>query len=79
MRQVVPLFLAVMLLFLLPTARRLQMRLTLGTAMILFVVLAGCSGKPHPHTQKGSYVLTVTGTLHGGATTHSATVNLTVN
>ncbi len=79
MRQVVPLFLAVMLLFLLPTTRRLRMRLTLGTAMILFVVLAGCSGKPHPHTQKGSYVLTVTGTLHGGATTHSATVNLTVN
>ena len=79
MRQVVPLFLAVMLLFLLPTTRRLRMRLTLGTAMILFVVQAGCSGKPHPHTQKGSYVLTVTGTLHGGATTHSATVNLTVN
>jgi hypothetical protein len=78
-RQVVPVILALLLLCLLPGTRRLRMRLALGTAMIFLVVLAGCSGKPHPHTLKGSYVLTITGTLHGGATTHTATVNLTVN
>jgi hypothetical protein len=79
-RQIVPLLVALMLLSLLPRTRRLRMRLAMVTAMIFFAVLAGCSGNsPHPHTEKGSYVLTVTGTLHGGATTHSATVNLTVN
>lgn len=79
-RQIIPLLVALMLLCLLPRTRRLRMRLAMATAMIFLVVLAGCSGgNSHPHTEKGSYVLTVTGTLHGGATTHSATVNLTVN
>jgi hypothetical protein len=70
---------ALMLLSLLPRTRRLRVRLAMATAMIFFVVLAGCGGGTHPHTEKGSYVLTVTGTLHGGTETHSATVNLTVN
>jgi hypothetical protein len=80
-RQIVPLLLALMLLFMLPRTRPLRMRLAMFTAMIFFAVLAGCSGPitPHPHTQPGPYTLTVTGTLHGGATAHSATVNLTVN
>lgn len=78
-RQVVPLILVLMLLCLLPGTRRLRMRLAMATAMIFFIVLAGCSGPIKPHTPTGAYTLTITGTLHGTATTHTATVNLTVN
>jgi hypothetical protein len=78
-RQIVPLLVALMLLCLLPRMRRLRMRLAMATAMTFFVVLAGCSGPVKPHTPTGAYTLTITGTLHGGATTHSATVNLAVN
>lgn len=77
MRQIVPLILALMLLFLLPKTQRLRTRLGMVTAMILFIVLAGCSGPAKPHTNPGVYDLTITGT--SGATVHTATVALTVN
>ncbi len=76
-RQIVPLVLALLLLFLLPKTPRLRARLGMVTAMILFIVLAGCSGPPKPHTIPGTYNLTITGTA--GTTTHTATVALTVN
>ncbi len=80
-RQIVPLFLALILLFLLPTAKRLRLRLAMATAMLAFLVLAGCSGpKPpvKPGTPPGTYSLTITGTA--GATVHTtAAVSLTVN
>lgn len=78
-RQIVPFVLALLLLFLLPTARRLRLRLRLAmaTAMILFFVLAGCSGAPKPHTAKGPYALQLTGT--SGNLSHPLTVNITIN
>ncbi len=76
-RQVVPLVLALMLLFLLPKTQRLRTRLGMVTAMALFIVLAGCSGPHGPRTPKGTTNLTITGT--SGATVHTATVALTVN
>jgi hypothetical protein len=76
-RQVVPLVLALLLLFLLPTARRLRLRLAMGTAMILFLVLAGCSGSQKPHTAKGNYALTIKGV--SGNLNHTVVVNITIN
>ncbi len=76
-RQFVPLFLALLLLFLLPRTRQLRMRLAIATAMIFFIVLAGCSGTQKPHTPTGTFPLTITG--KSGAITKTATVNLTVN
>lgn len=76
-RQVVPLVLALLLLFLLPTARRLRTRFAMGTAMILFLVLAGCSGTPKPHTATGPYALTIKGV--SGNLNHTVVVNITIN
>jgi hypothetical protein len=76
-RQLVPFVLALLLLFLLPTARRLGMRLAMGTAMILFLVLAGCSGAQKPHTATGPYALTIKGV--SGNLNHTVVVNITIN
>ena len=76
-RQVVPLVLALLLLFLLPTARRMRVRMAMGTAMILFLVLAGCSGAQKPHTAKGNYALTIKGV--SGNLNHTVVVNITIN
>ena len=76
-RQIVPLLLALLLLFLLPATKRLRMRSAMATAMIFFIVLAGCSGNQAPHTPTGTFPLTITG--KSGATTKTVMVNLTVN
>jgi len=76
-RQIVPLVLALTLLFLLFTPRRLRTRLGMATAILFLIGLAGCSGASKPHTTKGTYTLTVTGT--SGALIHSKTVTLTLN
>jgi hypothetical protein len=76
-RQVVPLVLVLLLLFLLPTARRLRTRFAMGTAMILFLVLAGCSGTQKPHTATGPYQLMLKGAA--GNTNHTLNVNITIN
>jgi hypothetical protein len=75
-RQIIPLLVALLLLFLLPKAQRLRTRLGMATAMILFFTVAGCSGKPH--TNRNTFTLTITGTSTSPALTHSQTVTLTV-
>jgi hypothetical protein len=82
MRQIVPLLLALILLFLLPTAQRRRLRLGMAAATLALLVLAGCSGSgtpPKPGTPPGTYALTVTGT--SGATMHTVTpaVSVTVD
>jgi len=80
--QIVPLLLAMILLFLLPTAKRLRLRLGMAAATLALLVLAGCSGPgtpKKPGTTPGTYSLTVTGTA--GATMHTVTPapSVTVN
>lgn len=77
-RQVVPLVLAMLLLFLLPRAQRLRMRLGMVTAMVLLLVLAGCGGG-YNGTTKGPATLTITGTSTTPALTHTVQVNISVN
>ena len=48
MRQVVPLILALMLLLLVPRTKRLRLRLGMVTAMLMLILLAGCSGSSKP-------------------------------
>jgi hypothetical protein len=80
--QIVPFVLALILLFLIPTAKRLRLRLGMAAATLALLVLAGCSGPgtpPKPGTTPGTYQLTVTGTA--GATMHTVnpSPSVTVN
>ena len=77
-RQIVPLILALMLLFMLPRTKRLRVRLGLVTAMLILVVLAGCGGGGKPPVNA---TLTITGASTGtaGSVSHSATVALTID
>jgi hypothetical protein len=77
--RIVPLFVALMLLFLLRSAQRLRLRLAMVTAIFVCVTLAACSsGYNGPtKTMKGTYPLTVTG--NSGALAHTTTVTVTVN
>jgi hypothetical protein len=80
--QIVPLLLALILLFLLPTAKRLRLRLGMAAATLALLALAGCTGPgtpKKPGTTPGTYSLTVTGTA--GATMHTVTPapSVTVN
>jgi len=77
-RQVVPLVLAMLLLFLLPRARQLRMRLGMVTAMVLLLALAGCGGG-YNGTPKGPATLTITGTSTTPALTHTVQLNISVN
>jgi Beta-propeller repeat len=74
-RQIVPLILAFVLLFLLPKAKGLRVRLGMASALVLLLALAGCSSSS-PITGN----LTITGTSSGtaGSESHSATVAVTV-
>jgi Beta-propeller repeat len=77
--RIVPLFLALMLLFLLRSTQRLRTRLATVSAIAICVTLAACSGpgSGSKNTAKGVYPLTVKGT--SGALSHNTTVTITVN
>jgi hypothetical protein len=76
-RQIVPFVLALLLLFLLPAAKKQRMRWGMVAAMLIFVALAGCSGAQAPHTATGNYNLTITGT--SGNLNHIVMVQITIN
>jgi ASPM-SPD-2-Hydin domain-containing protein/beta-propeller repeat-containing protein/centrosomal CEP192-like protein len=76
--RIVPLFVALMLLFVLRSTRRLGTRLSMVSAIVICLTLAACSGTGGPaKTAKGTYPLTVTGT--SGTLSHNTTVTVTVN
>ncbi|MGC1795410.1 MAG: SBBP repeat-containing protein, partial [Candidatus Acidiferrales bacterium] len=73
-RQVVFVMLGFGMLFMIPAARRYRTRLGLAGAMLVFVVVAGCTGTPPPPVA-GS--ITVTGSV--GTLTRTATVTLSIS
>lgn len=77
-RQIVPLLLAMMLLFLLPRIKRLRLRIGMVATMLMLVLLAGCSGPAKPPVNA---TLTITGASTGtaGAVSHTAQVAVTIN
>jgi hypothetical protein len=79
MIRIVPLFVALMLLFLMRSTQRLRTRLSLVSAICICVTLSACSGSgaPSNSTAKGTYTLTVTGTS-GALAPQTATVTVTV-
>jgi len=73
-RQIVPLLLALSLLFCLFMTRRLRTQLGMVTAMIVLLALAGCSSSK---VKKGTTNLTITAS--SGGVSKTATVALTIN
>jgi len=81
-RQIVPLMLALLLLFFLPRTKRLRVRLTMVTAMILLGVLAGCSGPGGPTVKPINGSVTIKGQSTGSAGTvshSSGAINFTLD
>src|SRR5260370_39290515 len=78
-RQVVPVLLAMLLMFFLARTQQTRMRFGMVTAMVLLLVLAGCGGGKAPGTTKGPATLTITGTSTTPALTHTVQVNISVN
>jgi hypothetical protein len=76
-QQVVPLVLALMLLFSLVWVRRPRLRLAMATAVLTLIAITGCNGLKHQSTPKGPATLTITGT--SGTLTHNVQVQISVN
>jgi hypothetical protein len=78
-RQVVPLVLALMLLFSLVWVRRPRLRLAMATAVLTLIAITGCTGLKHQSTPKGAATLTITGTSTTPALSHNVQVQISVN
>jgi hypothetical protein len=72
----VPLFLALLLLALVPKMRPIRVRLGMVTAVILLAFLAGCAGSPRASKAPVPVTLTITGATANS--THSLQVNVVV-
>ena len=78
--QIVPLLLALLLLFLLPKVRGHRARLGLVTATVVLIGLAGCSGPKHiVPPLSGNLTITGMSTGAAGNVSHSAQVAVTLN
>jgi hypothetical protein len=75
LRQVLFIMLAIGLLFMLPEARRFRTRLGLAGAMMVFVLVAGCSGGPGGGSKSSTLTITPSS---GGVTKTAITVNVTI-
>ena len=76
--RIVPVFVALMLVFLLLPKQRLSTRMAVASAILICITLAACSGSGGPQkTAKGTYPLIITGT--SGTLSHNTTVTVTVN
>ncbi len=72
----IPLFLALLLLALVPKMRPLRVRLGMATAVILLAFSAGCASSPGAPKGPVPVALTITGT--SGTSTHAVQVNVMV-
>jgi Kef-type K+ transport system membrane component KefB len=75
LRQVIFLMLAIGLLFMLPEARRFRTRLGMLGAMMVFVLVAGCSGGGGGGSKSSTLTITPSS---GGVTKTAITVNVTI-
>ena len=74
LRQVLFIMLAMALLFMIPSVRRFRTRLGMVGAMLVFVLVAGCSGGPPP-PKTSSVTITPSS---GGVTKPAITVNVSI-
>ena len=73
-QQLLLVMLAIALLFMIPATRRFRTRLSMAGAMLVFIMVAGCTGN---HPKPKTTALTVTPSS-GGVTKPAITVNVTV-
>ena len=74
LRQVLLIMLAIAVLFMVPSVRRFRTRMGIAGAMLVFVLVAGCSGGP-PAPQTSSVMITPSS---GGVTKTAITVNVSI-
>ena len=74
LQQVILIMLAMALLFMIPSVRRFRTRMGMVGAMLVFVVVAGCSGGP-PAPKTSSVTITPSS---GGVTKAAITVNVSI-
>jgi hypothetical protein len=79
LRQVIFIMLAIAMLFMIPSVRRFRMQMGMAGAMLVFVLVAGCSGSPA--APKTSTIIITPSAVGGGGVTvmkPAITVNVTI-
>jgi hypothetical protein len=75
LRQVLFIMMAMTLLFMIPSVRRLRARLGMAGAMLVFILVAGCSGSVGSSSKASTISITPSS---GGVTKTAITVNVTI-